>query len=71
MINRQEILVFPDNDRLSKIFPAFSLGFSFNEKMVSVYGLFVVNGYKFHRKQSFHFAYRKWKARKSRFLRIF
>ena len=40
MKNRAEILVFPDNDRLSKIFPAFSLGFSFNEKIVSFFRFF-------------------------------
>lgn len=29
----KEILVFPDNDRLSKIFPFFSLGLSFNPEL--------------------------------------
>ena len=30
-----QILVFPDNDRLSKIFPSFSLDFSFNPNLVN------------------------------------
>ncbi len=32
-----QILVFPDNDRLSKIFPSFQLGFSFNPNLVFLF----------------------------------
>ena len=36
-----QIFVFPDNDRLSKIFPSFPLGFSFNPDLVSLKFIFI------------------------------